>query len=672
MSGSPDFGVVEWFEPGEHERVEASLERMKALGCTKLRTHLSWAEYHAEGGRDWYDWLVPRLASEVELLPSIHYTPPSIAENGRSNGAPRDLNALAAFVDEAIDRYGDAIHTVELWNEPNNLLDWDWRSDTDWLKFCKMVGAAAHWAQQRGRKVVLGGPCPNDMNWVRLMGERGVLGVVDVMGVHGFPGTWDSEEGVWTGWPELIETVRETIRPFNDRAEIWITEAGYATWRRDEANQAQRFLDALRAPADRLYWYALQDLQPEVSVQEGHRFDERHYHMGLHDHSGRAKLTARLLANGGVEAVQEVLELARPAPAITGTKPVLVTGGAGFIGSNLADRLCAEGRHVCVLDTLTRPGVEQNLAWLKQRHGRKVSAELADIRDPDVLAGPVRDADAVFHMAAQVAVTSSLQDPVADFEVNLRGTLNILEALRRRPDKAPVIFASTNKVYGDLADIALSLDGEAWLPTDPDIRRHGVGEDRPVSFHTPYGCSKGGADQYVLDYARSYGLPACVMRMSCIYGPRQFGTEDQGWVAHFLIRALKGEPITLFGDGCQVRDILWADDAVDAYLAALANIGRASGRVFNLGGGPANAVSLRQVLTEIETVVGRPLDMSFQDWREGDQRYFVADTRLAREELGLREPLDWKTGLRRLAAWLKTNRDDLPDARAEHRALEAQ
>ncbi|ESR25305.1 SDR family NAD(P)-dependent oxidoreductase [Lutibaculum baratangense] len=672
MSGSgAEFGVVEWFYPGEYERVEESLKRMRAVGAHRLRTHLSWAEFHAESGREWYDWLIPKLSAEVDLLPSIHYTPPSISETGRSSGPPRDLGALAQFVDEIIGRY-PGLHTLELWNEPNNLLDWDWRVDPDWLKFCTMMGRAAHWARERGRRVVLGGPCPNDMNWLRLMGERGVLGVIDVMGVHGFPGTWDSEEGVWTGWPGLIETVRDTMRPFNDEAEIWITEAGYATWRCDAANQAQRFLDALKAPADRLYWYSLQDLQPHVAVQEGHRFDERHYHMGLYDPGGSPKLLARLLADGGPENVREVLELSRPAPAVTGIRPILVTGGAGFIGSNIVDRLCAEGHHVCVYDALARSGVEQNLAWLKERHGHKVSVALGDVRDADALGEAARDADAVFHMASQVAVTSSLENPLWDFEVNLRGTFNVLEALRRSGRNTPLIFASTNKVYGDLADIPLALVDGRWLPEDPALRARGIGEDRPLAFRTPYGCSKGGADQYVLDYAHSFGIPACVMRMSCIYGPRQFGTEDQGWLAHFLIKALKGQKITIFGDGRQVRDVMWVEDTVEAYLAALRNIGGVSGQVFNLGGGAKNAVSLRQVLAFIETLTGRPLDIEFQDWRAGDQRYFVADLGLARETFGLAEPLDWQTGLRRLTGWLQANRDDLEVTPASVRTAGAQ
>lgn len=343
-------------------------------------------------------------------------------------------------------------------------------------------------------------------------------------------------------------------------------------------------------------------------------------------------------------------------PAITGRRPVLITGGAGFIGSNLADALAAEGRDVLVYDALLRPGVEANLAWLKERHPQRVSAVTADLRDADALAAAAAEASSVFHLAAQVAVTTSLTDPAADFAVNLGGTLALLEALRRRPDPAPLVFASTNKVYGDLADLTYRRVGDAYAPEDPAILAHGVGEDRPLDFHTPYGCSKGGADQYVLDYARSFGVPTCVLRMSCIYGPRQMGTEDQGWVAHFLIRALEHRRITVYGDGCQVRDVLDVGDAVAAYRAALARIGQVKGRAYNLGGGPANAVSLRRVLASIEGLVGHPLDLSFEEWRAGDQRYYVSDTRRAAADLGLAAPLPWHRGLTRLAEWLAESR----------------
>ena len=336
--------------------------------------------------------------------------------------------------------------------------------------------------------------------------------------------------------------------------------------------------------------------------------------------------------------------------------PVLVTGGAGFIGCNLADRLASEGHVVIVYDALLREGVDRNLAWLKSRHGGRIIEVRGDVRDPVSLAEAARDAKAVFHMAAQVAVTTSLLDPVEDFEINLRGALNLLEAVRRAGRGAPVIFASTNKVYGDLADIPLELAAEAYQPQDRRLRARGVSETRPLDFHTPYGCSKGAADQYVLDYSRSYGLPTCVLRMSCIYGPRQMGTEDQGWVAHFLIRALEGDPISIYGDGRQVRDILYVADAVAAYLSAWRRIDRVAGRAFNLGGGPANAVSLLQLIAYIEQLIDRKIELTFSDWRAGDQRYYVSDPSAARGELGLAGPLDWRKGVTALAQWLAAER----------------
>jgi CDP-paratose 2-epimerase len=337
-------------------------------------------------------------------------------------------------------------------------------------------------------------------------------------------------------------------------------------------------------------------------------------------------------------------------------RPILITGGAGFIGSNLADRLAGEGNEVIVYDALSRPGVERNLAWLKSRHGNRIQSVVADIRDGALLADAVRGSRAVFHLAAQVAVTTSMTDPREDFDINIGGTFNLLEAVRRAETPMPVIFASTNKVYGDLADLEFSSTPEGYLPINAGIRAYGIGEQRPLDFHTPYGCSKGAADQYVLDYARSFAVPAAVLRMSCIYGERQMGTEDQGWVAHFLIRALEGRTITLYGDGYQVRDILEVGNAVDAYIAAWQRIDQVAGRAFNLGGGPGNAVSLRMLIDHIGELVGRDAEVQFDSWRAGDQRYFVADTRAAQAALGLAEPMPWRTGVARLARWLASER----------------
>ncbi len=333
-------------------------------------------------------------------------------------------------------------------------------------------------------------------------------------------------------------------------------------------------------------------------------------------------------------------------------QPLLVTGGAGFIGCNLADRLASLGHRVRIFDSLARAGVADNVTWLRERHGERIEVMIADIRHQEAVRTAVVGVGAVFHLAAQVAVTTSLEDPQADFAVNLGGTFELLEALRQRGEAVPFVFASTNKVYGDLSDIPLALHEGAWAPVDPAIRSRGIGEDRRLDFHTPYGCSKGAADQYVLDYARSFGLPATVLRMSCIYGPRQRGTEDQGWVAHFLIRALAGETISLYGDGRQVRDILHVDDAVDAYVAAWRGIDRVAGEAFNLGGGPANAVSLRQVLDTIAEQTREPVAHDLHGWRQGDQRWFVADTTRIRQALDLTEPRDWRSGLADLARWL--------------------
>src|SRR3954454_4063661 len=294
------------------------------------------------------------------------------------------------------------------------------------------------------------------------------------------------------------------------------------------------------------------------------------------------------------------------------TQRVLFTGGSGFIGTNLAHRLVSSGQPVLLFDNLARPGVEQNLRWLHDTHGKLVDVVIADVRDAPALQSAVQQCSQVFHFAAQVAVTTSLTDPMEDFEVNARGTLNLLEAIRAQPTPPPLVFTSTNKVYGSLEDIELRRRHQRYEPVDPGLRQTGVSEARPLDFHSPYGCSKGSADQYVLDYARTFGLPAIVFRMSCIYGPHQFGTEDQGWIAHFLIRALEGRPITLYGDGRQVRDILFVDDLVDAFLLAQRNMDRYAGTAFNIGGGPANPISVLELLNLIGQLTGERPDITIE------------------------------------------------------------
>ena len=332
--------------------------------------------------------------------------------------------------------------------------------------------------------------------------------------------------------------------------------------------------------------------------------------------------------------------------------PVLITGGAGFLGANLADRLASSGVPVRIFDSLARPRVERNLSWLKQRHNGLISAFIADVRETGAVAEAVQDVAAVFHLAAQVAVTTSLDDPLADFEINARGTLNLLEAVRRRSDPPPFLFASTNKVYGELLPAeALQLVGERWQPRDAAMAR-GCGERTPLNFHSPYGCSKGVADQYVLDYGRVFDLPTAVLRMSCLYGPRQFGTEDQGWIAHFVLQALNQRPITIYGDGCQVRDALFVDDAVDAWLSAWRQFDRVRGRAFNLGGGPDRALSLRDLLTRLGELTGAAPQVEFRQARPGDQLWYVTDNGALTAATGWQPRTGLDQGLACLTRWL--------------------
>ncbi|HET7231635.1 MAG TPA: GDP-mannose 4,6-dehydratase [Longimicrobium sp.] len=328
---------------------------------------------------------------------------------------------------------------------------------------------------------------------------------------------------------------------------------------------------------------------------------------------------------------------------------ILITGGAGFVGSNLADALLQDGEKVIVADNFTRDGVRMNAAWLKRRHGDRVRIETVDVRDGARIGSLVRESKFVFHLAAQVAVTTSLVDPATDLETNIIGTFNVLEAARGMLNPPGVLFTSTNKVYGGLDDVRVVLDGGRYVYADG---RLGIGEDARLDFHSPYGCSKGAADQYVHDYSRIYGLPTVVFRMSCIYGTRQFGTEDQGWVAHFGRSMLRGEPLTIYGDGCQVRDILWIGDLVNAMRLAMNRLDTVAGEVFNVGGGHRNAVSVRGVVDRLRQITGTRTGATYAEWRPGDQKVYVSDTRHIERVLGWRAETQWDDGLEKLAGWL--------------------
>jgi CDP-paratose 2-epimerase len=332
-------------------------------------------------------------------------------------------------------------------------------------------------------------------------------------------------------------------------------------------------------------------------------------------------------------------------------RSILITGGAGFVGTNVALSYLAQSQPVHIFDNLLRPGAERNIEELLRRFAGSVQFTKGDVRDKQAVRCAVQSANEVYHLAAQVAVTSSLENPLYDAETNLLGTLNVLESVRQTSRTLPVLFTSTNKVYGELSELTLHESESRFRPADRAFAASGIDEQQRLAFLSPYGCSKGSADQYVLDYARSYGLAATVFRMSCIYGPYQMGSEDQGWVAHFMRQALKGEPITVYGNGKQVRDLLYVDDLVNAMRLALNKIGRAAGHAFNIGGGPLNSVSLQEVISKIEQLSGQQLRIQWGAERLGDQRWYVSNTEKARTVLGWKPEVEVHKGLSDLFDW---------------------
>ncbi len=343
--------------------------------------------------------------------------------------------------------------------------------------------------------------------------------------------------------------------------------------------------------------------------------------------------------------MQEVLTLA---------EDILITGGAGFIGVNLAHRLLGQGHRVRILDNLSRSGCEQNLEWLRTLHGPdSFILFVEDLADPDAVCRAAEGVTRIYHLGGQVAVTTSVAHPREDFNANALGTFNVLEAARLVADDPIVIYASTNKVYGSMAEVRVVEEATRYRYLDFP---QGIPESQPLDFHSPYGCSKGAGDQYTRDYARIYGLRSVVVRQSCIYGYRQFGIEDQGWVAWFIIAALKGRPIAIYGNGKQVRDILFIDDLLDAYEAIVDRIQVAAGQIYNIGGGPQNTISIwAEFGPMLESLLGRPIPVTYESWRPGDQPIYVSDIRKAQRDLGWSPRVDVETGIRRLFEWIQAN-----------------
>lgn len=344
---------------------------------------------------------------------------------------------------------------------------------------------------------------------------------------------------------------------------------------------------------------------------------------------------------------------------------IIVTGGGGFIGCNAAARYIARGDDVVVVDNLSRRGATQNLAWLREQDpGARLTVSQTDIRDRAALEQVFAhhaDAEVVVHLAGQVAVTTSVVDPRNDFEINAFGTFNVLEAAKRLSNLRALLFSSTNKVYGGMEDVGVVERHGRYAYASLE---NGVPETQPLDFHSPYGCSKGAADQYTIDYARIYDLPTVTLRQSAIYGPRQLGVEDQGWVAWFCIAAVTGRPITVYGDGMQVRDVLHVYDLLDAYDRAIERIEQVKGEVFNLGGGPQNTLSIIDVVRFLEQRLGKSLNPRFDEWRPGDQRVFIADIRKAGRTLDWSPKIRPDQGIEQLLKWVQEHQylfADMPE-----------
>jgi CDP-paratose 2-epimerase len=333
----------------------------------------------------------------------------------------------------------------------------------------------------------------------------------------------------------------------------------------------------------------------------------------------------------------------------------LITGGAGFIGCNYVSRLVQRGEDVTIFDNLSRSGSRRNLEWLRKSYGDKSFALIiGDVRDSSAIRDAARTKDIVVHLAAQVAVTTSVINPREDFEINAIGTFNTLEAARLSGGKQIFLYSSTNKVYGEMKEMEIVEQPDHFCYAD---HPKGISEIQSLDFHSPYGCSKGCGDQYVRDYHRIYDLPTAVFRQSCIYGTRQFGVEDQGWVAWFVIAALTNRLIKIYGNGKQVRDLLYIDDLLDAYDLAIGHSDIVAGEVFNIGGGNSNAISIHtEFFPILEKMLGKRIQVEWGDWRPGDQKIYVSDIQKAFEILKWKPKIGIHSGLSKLFEWVKSNK----------------
>lgn len=628
-------GICETVLPGDYEAAKAIVSDLKAIGAREVLLKIP-IEKWGKAQEDWYGRLLPGIAGELRLIPSIT-SPEKEIFSGKKGG-----QKISVFTGFFIEKFGRHFEYIELAGNPMPGLYRPGAADNGLALHVEDIGKALKTARDMGKKAVLGGIPAYDSGWLDLLCATGLVKKADAIDLDAL----DAKDA------DLCAPVREAGRVLKRhglKRQVWAT-AGRSTVY-NEFEQAQRFLSFTEAKCARKFWAGLYDRKDADTGQPDTRGPASS--LGMKKHDGAAKLLYRCLSEKDLSPLRTILRSFSTAPRKgKRERHALITGGAGFIGANLARRLLSSGIQVTIYDNLSRPGVEKNLRWLLDNYGSQVTTVIADVRDRDTLRQTLAGASQVYHLAAQVAVTKSITGPVNDFSVNASGTLALLEELRALEDPPFLLFTSTNKVYGALKSMALKEGGLRYEPVEGAVRYSGVNEQFPLDFHSPYGCSKGTADQYVIDYARTYGIPATVFRMSCIYGPRQFGTEDQGWVAYFLIKALEDSPITIYGDGMQVRDILFIDDLVNAFLLARDTVDKSSGQVFNMGGGPSNSVSLLELIGLIEEVLGRRPKVFFDMERLGDQKYFVADSAKFRAATGWAPVISVEEGVARLYRWL--------------------
>jgi CDP-paratose 2-epimerase len=607
--GDPEVGVVQYFHVHDRATVERVLAGLEHVPVRQLRTGISWCDWMSEGGDEWYAWLLPLLLERFEVLPCFLYTPPALGILPKTSSPPRQPQLYGKFVEMVLKRFEGSFQHVELWNEPNNYIEWDWTIDPEWTIFAEMIGGAAERASKLGVRPVLGGMSPFDPNWLDLMFKRRALEHVEVIGVHGFPGTW---EAVWDGWDTHIDRVQEVCDRHGSDARIWVTECGFSTWAHDEFRQLTTMVELAEAPADRVYWYSVEDLAPERDTLDGFHADERAYHFGLQRTSREPKLLGRVLMAGGLPTVREMVELATHGEDDAGAR-TLVTGGAGFIGMHLVARLAADGKAVTVLDNLSRPGSEQRLRSLKLHFGDLVRIEVGDVRDVFALRRCVQGCDAVFHLAATIPTDAPLAVP-DDLDVNLRATVTLLEELRRLDAPPPLVFSSSSAIYAPAG---------------------------------PFACAKRAADEYVLDYARTFGLQTCSLRFGAVYGPHQSGDEEHGWLGAMPRAAAEGAPVVVFGDGRDVRDLLYVDDAVDA-LARAAGLDGA----YDVGGGDEQAAPVAALVGLVKRLGPEPPRFERLPWPPTEPSRYVSDYSAFAAVTGWKPAVSIEEGFARVHAWV--------------------